>query len=183
MRRISKEECIYYVRGYGPMGEYILANECNKKKFLDIVTFLQEEMIFEVYGYCVMDNHVHLIMNIKKNSLSEIMDEIINRFAIYYRELNKIPCQALDEKYYEKLIRSQEQLLCCCRYLHQEPVKYGMVLNMEHYWWSSYRIYHKREKGNMVKSDRVLSLLDGNRKEAVRKFLEYHREFVSEDVV
>lgn len=176
MAEAKREERIYYIKIYGAEGEYVLANECYKKKLLDVIGALKSEKCFEVYGYCVMDDHIHILMNTKGHLLSALVKKIIKNYQKCYRKASGVKCQVLSRMYEKELICEPEQLLGWCRYIHQVPVQYGLVQEMEQYHWSSYHRYHHKDIVSILSTDYILKYFGTATHGAVTEFIQFHQE-------
>jgi len=103
-----------------------------------------------VYGYVVMPEHVHLLVNEPgRGTLAEAIHFLKLSFAKRVRSL-RAPDSAepfWQKRYYDRNVRSDREFTVQLRYLHQNPVKRGLVLSPEDWKWSSYRHYALRETG------------------------------------
>jgi putative transposase len=75
---------IYHVMLRGNERKNIFQDDGHKRRFLDGIDAKRKEADFAVYAYCIMDNHVHLLINIKEQDLSSIMKGIAVRYAVFY---------------------------------------------------------------------------------------------------
>jgi putative transposase len=94
-----------------------------------------------VYGYCLMANHVHLIVEprVSATSLSVLMKSLAGQHA---QRLNKVygrTGSAWEGRFRCSLITSDRYLLACSRYVDLNPVRAGIAVKPEDYAWSSYR--------------------------------------------
>ncbi len=107
---------------------------------------------YEVYGYCVMPDHLHAI--IRPNSeynLSFIMKMVKGSFARKVNRLAGSSGSMWQPGFYEEAIRSNTQLNNQLNYIHGNPVKADLALTMEKYEFSSYRQYFiPEEKGEVI---------------------------------
>ncbi len=60
----------------GNNGENVLGEGIHKNKYLDIIASYKEKIGFILYAYCIMDNHVHLLIEVTDVPLSQIMQRI-----------------------------------------------------------------------------------------------------------
>jgi putative transposase len=110
-----------------------------------LVTIEYHKTIFDysVYGYCVMPDHLHLILKPEGEfNLSFIMKMIKGSFA---RKINRLKAQEgslWQPRFHDEAIRSQEQLLALLEYIHQNPVTAGLVAEASEYPFSSFNQYH-----------------------------------------
>ena len=118
--------------------------------YLDNLREWKEKLACKVYAYCLMTNHVHLIIDPGNDAgnLAMLMKRIAGRQT---RRVNKLEMRSgtlWEGRYKSSPISTNEYLLACCRYVELNPVRAEMVPFPEAYRWSSYRV-----KVGMVKQD------------------------------
>ena len=74
-RKISMTK-VYHVILRGNDRQDIFYEEQDYKKFLKLIVVTKEKYQYEVYAYCLMTNHVHLILYDKNDQISKIMQSI-----------------------------------------------------------------------------------------------------------
>lgn len=128
---------IYHVMIHGINDEYVFNDEVDKRVFLNQLVKRQEDIPFELYGYCMMDNHAHLILEIEFELLSKLVQSINVSYAIYYNEKHKKSGHVFHDRFRSEPIQSDEYLLTCLRYIHNNPVKANIIQGPFDYSWSS----------------------------------------------
>jgi putative transposase len=97
---------------------------------------------YAVYGYCVMPDHLHLLIKpTGPFDLSYIMKMIKGSFA---RKINKLGGKngsIWQRRFYDQAIRSEQQFLAQLAYIHQNPVAGGLVTSAQAYPFSSFNQY------------------------------------------
>lgn len=140
---------IYHVMLRGLDKRYIFLEDSDKEKFLDTLHKCSLKGLFEILGYCLMDNHVHLL--IKE---SESLGTSIKRITVSYVQWHNIKYartgHLFQNRYKSEPIESEKQLLAVLRYIHQNPLKAKMVKSADEYPWSSYNYYIKSYQGENV---------------------------------
>lgn len=74
--RVHYQGALYHVMVRGNNGENVLSEEVHKNKYLEIIASYKEKIDFMLYAYCIMDNHAHLLIEVRDVPLSEIMQRI-----------------------------------------------------------------------------------------------------------
>jgi putative transposase len=94
----------------------------------------------KIYAYCLMTNHIHLVIDPgeKPESLSLFMKRVAGRQTRYVNRLHKRSGSLWEGRFKSSIISTREYLLACCRFVEQNPVRYGLVAAPESYRWSSY---------------------------------------------
>lgn len=106
----------------------------------NLVTFKQE-FGCKIYAYCLMTNHVHLIVDPGPTpaSLSKLIKRVAGRQTRYVNKLEKRTGSIWEGRYKSSIISTNEYLPACCRYIELNPLRAGMVTDPVSYKWSSYR--------------------------------------------
>ena len=142
MRRIYYERTVYHVMARGNNRENILGDESNKTLFLEAVRKYQKRFEFKIYAYAIMDNHFHVIVECeRKNNISRVMQPILLSYSCYYRNRNKYVGHVWQGRFKSKVIETEEYILECIDYIHQNPVKSNIVNSAGEYLWSSAKFY------------------------------------------
>ena len=99
--------------------------------------FLQESITetkktsnFKIIARVIMPDHFHIIINPLENDLSIIMKKVKLRFSYRYRHLHKLYKGTLwQTRYWDHIIRNQDDMNRHIDYIHYNPVKHGLVKN------------------------------------------------------
>lgn len=105
-----------------------------------------------LYAYVIMDNHVHLLIEVGDTQLSKIMQGIQQSFTQRYNVTFKRTGHIFEQRYKSILCDRDAYLLALVRYIHQNPVRIGKAEGLS-YRFSSYRAY--------VEGNQTLIDLDG----------------------
>jgi len=139
----------------------------------------------KVYAYCLMTNHVHLVVDPGKNpdSLSLLMKLVVGRQTRYVNKLEKRTGSLWEGRFKSSVISTEEYLPACCRYIELNPLRAGMVTDPGEYQWSSYGAKVRGRKDMVVDfhpSYLSFGESDGARQKA---YAEYVRGTVPEDEI
>jgi putative transposase len=94
----------------------------------------------KVYAYCLMTNHVHLLVAPQALSgLAQLMKRLAGRQTRYHNCLEKRTGTLWESRYKSSPVDSDKYLLACARYIELNPVRARMVAAPEQYPWSSCR--------------------------------------------
>ena len=120
--------------------EYIFQDERCKKKYLKLAQKTKEDYNINIMSYCIMDNHVHLVVFYRKvEELSKYMKKINTSYAKWYNDSKGRVGYVFRDRYRTEQIFDFHQLCSCIIYVHNNPVKAKMVDRPELYQYSSYK--------------------------------------------
>ena len=100
----------------------------------------KREFNCRIYAYCLMTNHVHLIIDPGDNPemLSQLMKRVAGRQTRYVNKLEKRTGSLWEGRFKSSIVSPSEYLPACCRYIELNPVRAGVVVNPADYKWSSF---------------------------------------------
>ena len=83
----------------GNNGEYIIKDEQDKKHYIDIVKKYKERYQFKLYAYCLMDNHIHMLIEVSEVPLAKIMQGIQQVYTQHYNKKYKRTGHVFQQRY------------------------------------------------------------------------------------
>lgn len=113
----------------------------DRSSYLATLREFREKLGVQVYAYCLMTNHVHLIVHPGNDAanLSLLMKRLAGRHTRRLNRLKRRSGTAWDGRFKCSPIESSPYLLACARYIDLNPVRAHIVPRPENYEWSSYR--------------------------------------------
>lgn len=163
----------YHILLRGINKQDIFLDKYDKDKFTKCLIETKEKYNYSIYSYVIMNNHVHLNIYDKEDSMSKIIHKLCTSYGMYFNKKYERVGHVFQNRFKSIGIDTEEYLLNLVRYIHRNPEKDG-ISKLEKYIWSSYNEYAKENKV-ITDIDFVLNLFDGNRKTAIEKFIEYNR--------
>lgn len=148
--RIYFESAVYHITIRGNNKQNILKEDKDKESFLESLAKFKFRFGFKLYGFVLMDNHVHLIIGTNsKVNISKIMHAITLSYSVKFRKKYLYSGYVWQGRFKSNVIDGDRYILECLNYIHNNPVRAGMVAKAEDYLWSSYQFYNGFE--NKVK--------------------------------
>lgn len=172
-RRLSTSS-IYHVMIRGNEKRDIFADDEDKYKFIDVLRLKKAEKKFELYSYCLMSNHVHLLINEKDSSIGDIMKCINVSYAMYFnRKYNRVG-HLFQDRFRSEVVENDSYMLSAARYIHNNPVLAGVSDSPGNYKWSSYREYIGSRNNHKVTDVKLLlEILSINPEKAIKEFINW----------
>jgi REP element-mobilizing transposase RayT len=172
--RAEVEGGLYHVITRGNNRRQIFNSPADYEKFLLLLAVQKIKLPFFLYAYCLMTNHVHLLLERQASAVGRIMHRLLTGYAQYYNRRYRRVGHLLQGRHKAILCQSERYLSELVRYIHLNPVRAGMVTRPEDYEYSSHRAYLGMEPAGVVDVDPVLRHF-GARKEVAR---DSYRKFV-----
>lgn len=155
--RKQSEQGYYHVMLRGAGRQILFEEDRDRHEFLGHLTDAMPLFCIELIAWCLMDNHVHLLVCDPKNQLASFMHAVSTRYALYYNAKSGHVGPVFQGRFKSKPIDTDEYLLQAVRYIHDNPLELG--LTREAYRWSSYREYANEPR--IVETEPVLALIGG----------------------
>lgn len=172
--RIDYKGALYHVMCRGNNREEILKEEENKQMYLDLIKKYKKRYGFKLYAYCIMDNHVHMLIEREDVALSKIMQGIQQSYTQRYNKKYERTGHVFQQRYKAQLCNKNEYLLQLIKYIHMNPVKAGLEEGLN-YKWSSHRIYIRGEDEDLIDLEFVTGLFSKN----PEKWIKIYNEFMN----
>jgi len=156
----------------------IFIDEEDKEKFIKIVFQKKTNNAFKLYAYCLMDNHLHLVIKEQKETISQIIKKIATSYAYYFNHKYKRVGHLFQDRYKSETIEDEAYLLSAIRYVHNNPEK-AEITKKEKYKWSSYPNYidllnHHRE---IPEIKEILEMFSSDIERALKEFIHYSNQY------
>ena len=174
-RKLS-ETGLYHIIFRGMNRQDLFEENQDYNKMLEIIDAVKKDEKFEIYAYCLMTNHVHLFLK-EQNSgdIKKIMHKILTRYVVWYNYKYKRSGSLIGNRYKSEPIEDEKYYIALMKYIHQNPIKAGIVQNIDEYQWSSYHDYvNLSEKRTDIEF--TLTMLADDKSDAVELFKELHTD-------
>ena len=87
--RIKSSTGIYHIMIRGINKEQIFNSGVLKNKVIEIIKSIREDIEFDVIAYCIMDNHLHLLIKAEEDKLETLMKKLNVKYAMHYNKIEK----------------------------------------------------------------------------------------------
>ncbi|OUN86230.1 transposase [[Collinsella] massiliensis] len=138
-RRIA-ESGLYHVVARGNGKQVIFTDDRDREAFLAYLERFMREDEIALIAWCLMDNHVHLIVEDTEQRLPHAMGGVLGAYAKYFNQKTGHVGSVFQPRFFSEAIEGDERLIAAVRYVHINPEKAG-ICEAAHYPWSSYREY------------------------------------------
>ena len=128
-----------------------------------------------LHAYCWMSNHLHLLVQVGTEPLSNPMRDLAGEFARAMQAKLATTGHFFERRYHATLVDTDSYLKELIRYIHLNPVTAGIVDHPARFPWSSHHVYVGARSESWVTTDFVLSVFGSSRRQAIAAY----REFVA----
>ncbi len=181
MPRTARERSktgVYHVMVRGINRQDIFRDDEDRIKFLESLQKAKVRSKCAIYAYCLMDNHVHLIIAEGEEDVGHTMKRLGSSYVLWYNQKYTRVGHLFQDRFRSEVIDTEAYLVSAVRYVHQNPVKAGMVPECGRYEWSSYHAYvdGSEQLPRLTSVSLVLNTVGDT-----KRFVELHLDMGGED--
>ncbi len=169
------EEACYHLMDRGHDREPTFLDDDDRRAFLGLVDRYRRRFGFRLYHYCLMDNHLHLLVQLDDaRQLSPLMAGLLRAYVHHCHRRHGFVGHRWQGRFKSPAVQRRGYLLSCGRYIERNPVAAGLVAEPWDYRWSSARAYALGEADPLLaENPEYLALSEGpaRRQELWRAFL------------
>lgn len=179
-QRIHYPGALYHVILRGNTQQDVFFEDCDRYRFFLLLQEGSEKFGYRIHAYCLMTNHIHLVIQVGETPLSRIMQSLSLRYTAWInRRLNRSG-HLFQGRYKAVLVDADSYLLELVAYIHLNPLRAGMAASLGDYAWCSHSAYLGQEVVPWLTTDQVLTMLGCSRDKAVRSFSNFVEERMGE---
>ena len=172
--RIKSKSKIYHLMIRGINQQNIFSVDKDYEKFIAILSKYHKKSEYEIYAYCLMGNHAHLLIKEGREALSHAMKRIGTSYVSWYNWQYNRKGHLFQDRYKSEPVEDDVYFLTVLRYIHQNPLKAGLTKDIASYRWSSYNEYINQPK--IVNIEFALKMFHQERDKAIERFKRYNQE-------
>lgn len=164
---------IYHVILRGINRQTIFEDDEDAQRCVQTLFRYQEMCDYKLYAYCLMNNHVHLLIKEEEEDLGTSIKRIGASYVYWYNCKYERCGHLFQDRYKSETVEDDSYFLTVLRYIHQNPIKAKLVKNPTDYRWSSYR--HYLNDNRHIDKDFALKLFNAGKGVAINEFEKFHR--------
>ncbi len=146
----------YHVAFRATRQEDIFDDDSVKAKFIACMLKALEKFGVRVTAWCVMTNHVHMLVEGERDGISLVFQSIGASFCKWFNWVNGLRGSLFENRHYAEPISDEMHYLATLAYIYNNPVKAGLCDSAEDYEWSSFQ-YLTCPNSDQVHQESLLS--------------------------
>lgn len=170
LARIRSKTGIYHIMLRGIDGRDILLDDEDRMKFIEKLLRAKQKAGFKIYGYCLMDNHIHLLIE-ENEEIGTSIKRITVGYVQWHNNKYGRTGHLFQNRYNSEPVETETYLITVLRYIHQNPVKANIVKRATDYFWSSYNQYISVYQGENSQIDSQIIKSYFQKQEDFEKFM------------
>jgi len=161
--RLIHDNAVCHIIQRGNNRQKICVDEEDFGKFLSLIDTYKAKFAFELYHYCLMANHLHLLLKIiMKDDLAKLMQGIFQSYRFYFKRKYRYSGYLYQGRYKSKLIKTDNYLLDCARYIERNPLRARIINDLSQYRWTSYPVYALGHESGIITENPLFSTLSND---------------------
>ena len=175
--RLEFAGALYHVTSRGDRRDDIYECDEDRKDFLSLLGNVCESFNWVCHAYCLMDNHYHLLIETPDANLSKGMRQLNGVYTQKFNRRHERVGHVFQGRYKAIHVERESYLLELARYIVLNSVRAGMVRQVRHWPWSSYRITIGQEQTqSWLNTEWLLAAFAKRKATAIKRY----KQFVSE---
>lgn len=171
--RIEYPGAVYHVICRGNNRQAIFKDDQDRTTYLGKLSLYCEQKEVELLCYCLLSNHVHLLVETPRANLSKLMQPFQTSYTLYFNRRHRHTGHVFEQRYKAFLVDKDNYLLQVSRYIHLNPVGASIVERPQDYRWSSYKAYLRDEKSSRLNREMILGQFEGKGRRRVSRYREF----------
>ena len=165
---------VYHIIIRGNNKEAIFKDDEDRKAYLLRVRQYMEKYKMHILAYCLMTNHVHILIYDNDQDISKFMQGLSLSYTIYFNHKYGRTGHLYGDRFTSVIEKGDIQLIYTSRYIHRNPVKANIVKVPLAYKWSSYKAYLRgKDSNHIINIKLVRKLITNNMKDGMKGYLQY----------
>lgn len=140
--RVISSTGIYHITLRSINQHIIFEEESDFQKFLFILADCKKAVDIDIYAYCLMNNHIHLLLHSSQNNLASFFQSLGSRFVRWYNNKYSRSGHLFQDRFFSVPVETDSQYLSTLLYIHNNPVKANICQFPSEYRWSSYNAFY-----------------------------------------
>ena len=138
--RIILENSCYHIIARGNQKQEVFFDTLDYEKYLQLLKKYKYRYHFKLYGYCLMSNHVHMVIEPRvPEEMSKAVHGINLSYSIWFNAKYEKVGHLWQDRFKSMVIQKDEYLIGCINYIEANPARANIVNNPMHYPWSSHK--------------------------------------------
>jgi len=173
-KRLIPVDLATHITSRGNNRQPVFTKDADKAFYHTLLSELKKENKVDIFHYCLMDNHIHLIAWLTAQSmLSRFMKQVNLCYFHYFKKNYDYSGHLWQDRFRSNIIDVDQYLLQCGKYIELNPVRAGIVSSPEQYRFSSYNHYAKGYRDSVVTDSPLYLGISEYAEERMKRYVEF----------
>lgn len=173
--RVKSKSGYYHIMIRGNERKEIFLHDEDKLRFIETLYERKQKERFYIHAFCLMDNHVHLMISEGTEDVAKVMKRITVSYVYYFNKKYRRVGHLFQDRFRSEVVEDDSYALTLARYIHCNPVKAGLTKTAGEYKWSSYLCYldEKQYFNKVLDKDVIMDMFSRDKEKAKRLYVEF----------
>jgi putative transposase len=170
-KKLNTPNLVYHITQRAAGSEPLFLEDNDYLFMLGLLKEIVQNNDLRIYAFCLMPNHVHLLLSPAEENLSAAMRDLFARYAMKFNQKYERKGHLFGGPYRQAVCLHESYVLAASLYIHLNPVKAELAKDPLEYRWSSIRLFY--EDGalkSFLNPEVILRLLSENEVEAKKRY-------------
>jgi REP element-mobilizing transposase RayT len=168
--RVELEGGIHHVTGRGVGRQPVFRDDFDRHRYLRLLAGVVRHTSWQCLSYCLMNNHVHLLVETPKPNLSEGMQRLHGGYAQNFNRRHKRVGHLFQDRFANEVVVDQRHFWNVLRYIAHNPVEAGLCATPEAWRWSSHAAILAGEAPTWLDRTRLYALVGADGGDPLRRY-------------
>lgn len=169
----------YHITQRAPGEQLLFKEEDDRTSFLRMLKVYSKKYDLDILCFCLMSNHLHILVRINYPNLSEAMKSLFTTYAVNFNNKYERKGHVFGGVYRAAICLDDAHLLTASFYIHANPLVAGIIDECSKYRWSSMNLYSKDNVFSFVKTNVILEKLDDDFEKSVLLYKEMLSDYIN----
>jgi putative transposase len=157
--RVFAPGLLYHVIVRGNQRRPTFRDDRDYHAYLDRLEKYRTKFQVRIYAYCLMPNHVHVLLETGSTPLGKFMQGLQQSYTQYFNLRYRKVGHLFQGRYKAIICDKDKYLLALVRYIHLNPVRAGLAKRPEGYSYSGHGSYLIEGTPKIIEANPILNLL------------------------
>lgn len=159
--RLLLSKSCYHIMTRGNNKNIVFRSDDDYLYYLKLLKKYKLELPFDLYHYCLMPNHVHMLIQTKRaNDFSVFMKKINLAYFHHFKQYYGWIGHFWQDRFKSQPVGKDSYFIQCGKYIELNPVRKKLVSDPKKYQFSSYKFYAEGDNNNLITEDIFYKELD-----------------------
>jgi len=145
-----------HITSRGNRKEVLFYDDEDRYFYLALLAKAKKKYPFYLHSYCLMNNHIHLLLETTHIPPGKIIHTTHTSYARYFNNRYNLVGHVFQGRYVSKRIMDAAHFLYVSRYIHRNPLEANIASDLSSYFWSSYPSYINGKEDPLVTKEKIL---------------------------
>ena len=161
--RVFAPGLLYHVIVRGNQRRKTFRSDDDYKAYLNRLEKYRAQCRVRIYAYCLMPNHVHLLVESGSTPLAKFMQGLQQSYTQYFNRRYRKVGHLFQGRYKAIICAREKYLMALIRYIHLNPVRAKLATRPERYQYSGHNSYMTNGTAKIVEVTPILKMLGGKK--------------------